>query len=66
MQDTTVNPDPIPDPPPRKPVEPDAEDCCGEGCVRCIYDIYDEKLERYREALAAWQARHPDSTPGTS
>lgn len=63
MQDTTTTP--IPDPPPRRPDEPDAEDCCGEGCVRCVYDIHDEKLERYREALAAWQARHPEADPET-
>lgn len=45
------------DPPPVPPAEPDAADCCGEGCVRCIYDIHDEKMERYREALERWRAR---------
>ncbi|MEP7186553.1 MAG: oxidoreductase-like domain-containing protein [Rhodanobacter sp.] len=45
--------------PPVCPVEPDAADCCGEGCVRCIYDIHDEKMERYREALERWRARQP-------
>jgi hypothetical protein len=45
------------DPPPVRPAEPEAADCCGEGCVRCIYDIHDEKLERYREALGRWRAR---------
>jgi hypothetical protein len=48
-----------PDPPPVRPPEPDAADCCGEGCVRCVYDRYDEAMERYQLALAAWQARHP-------
>jgi hypothetical protein len=48
--------DPMPQPPP----EPDAADCCGEGCVRCVYDVHDEKLERYEQALAAWRARHPE------
>jgi hypothetical protein len=49
---------PLPlDPAPVPPVEPDAADCCGEGCVRCVLDRYDEALERYRLALAAWQAR---------
>jgi len=47
------------DPPPVPPTEPDAADCCGEGCVRCVYDIYEEALERYRTALAAWRSRHP-------
>ncbi|MDQ6646433.1 MAG: oxidoreductase-like domain-containing protein [Pseudomonadota bacterium] len=45
------------DPPPVRPPEPDAADCCGEGCVRCIYDVHDEKMERYREALERWRAR---------
>jgi hypothetical protein len=51
---------PSDDPPPQRPVEPDAADCCGEGCVPCIYDLYEEALERYKLALAAWQARHPE------
>lgn len=49
------------DPPPRPPEEPDPADCCGEGCVRCIYDVHDDAVERYREKLQAWRARHPDA-----
>lgn len=45
------------DPMPQRPPEPDATDCCGEGCVRCVYDVHDEALERYEQALAAWLAR---------
>ncbi|MDQ3269519.1 MAG: oxidoreductase-like domain-containing protein [Pseudomonadota bacterium] len=48
-----------PDPPPQPPPEPDPADCCGEGCVRCIWDLHDEAMERYRARLAAWKARHP-------
>jgi hypothetical protein len=51
-------PDPN-DPPPQRPPEPDPADCCGEGCVRCVRDVHDEAIERYKIALAAWQARHP-------
>ena len=47
------------DPPPVRPAEPDPADCCGEGCVRCVYDAYEEALGRYEAALAAWRARHP-------
>ncbi|BDU22394.1 hypothetical protein DYGSA30_38510 [Dyella sp. GSA-30] len=49
------------DPPPKPPVEPDAGDCCGEGCVPCIFDIYETALQRYRDELAQWQLRHPDA-----
>jgi hypothetical protein len=54
---STINADPA-DPPPTRPVEPDADDCCGEGCARCVFDAYGEALERYEAALAAWHARH--------
>ena len=47
------------DPRPMAPVEPDAGDCCGEGCVRCVYDVYDTAVERYQAALERWSARHP-------
>ena len=50
------------DPKPQPPVEPDALDCCGEGCVPCIYDIHEQAMERYRTALAAWLARHPEAS----
>jgi hypothetical protein len=53
------NAEPMNDPKPLPPAEPDPEDCCGEGCVHCIYDVYDEAMERYRLALAAWEGRHP-------
>jgi hypothetical protein len=45
------------DPKPEPPMEPDKDECCGEGCVRCVYDVYEEALARYRVALAAWCAR---------
>jgi len=49
------------DPPPTRPIEPDAADCCGEGCVPCVFDTYELALERYRVALAAWHARHAEN-----
>jgi hypothetical protein len=40
---------------PRKPAEPDPSDCCGSGCPRCIFDIHEEAMQRYRAALAEWK-----------
>ena len=45
------------DPPPKRPSEPDPADCCGEGCVNCVYDVYEAALARYEKELAAWRAR---------
>ncbi|WP_153041225.1 oxidoreductase-like domain-containing protein [Paraburkholderia monticola] len=44
-------------------MRPDLDDCCHSGCTQCVFDLYDEALERYEVALAGWrkrQARHPD------
>jgi hypothetical protein len=51
---------PEPDPRPLPPKEPALEDCCGTGCVNCVFDMYQIALENYEQALAAWLARHPD------
>ncbi|WP_434114905.1 oxidoreductase-like domain-containing protein [Paraburkholderia caffeinilytica] len=45
------------DPQPVPPVQPDLDDCCHSGCNPCVFDLYDEALERYQSALAEWQAR---------
>lgn len=34
---------------PRKPTFPSDDACCGNGCVRCVYDIYDDQLERWEK-----------------
>lgn len=43
--------------PPQPPEKPLPADCCGGGCLHCVYDLYDEALERYQRALANWEAR---------
>ena len=48
------------DAPPTPPIAPQAGDCCQGGCVPCVFEIYEEELSRYREALAEWKSRHPD------
>jgi len=34
---------------PPRPTLPRPEDCCGSGCVQCIYVVYDD-------ALMAWES----------
>lgn len=45
------------DPKPEPPTPPEKWECCQSGCEPCIYDIYWSNLERYEEALRAWEAR---------
>ena len=49
---------PSDDPQPQPPVQPDLDDCCHSGCNPCVFDLYDDALERYQIALAEWRARH--------
>jgi hypothetical protein len=51
-----------PDPRPTPPVEPQLEDCCGNGCDPCVFDTYQMAMDRYRAALAAWEAKQATST----
>jgi hypothetical protein len=46
--------DPLPVPPER----PSYEDCCRGACDPCIFDVYEEAMERYRAELKAWQDRN--------
>ncbi|CAA7399774.1 unnamed protein product [Spirodela intermedia] len=39
---------PLP-PPPEAPLP---GDCCGSGCVRCVWDVYYEELEAYNKLSA--------------
>jgi hypothetical protein len=48
----------VPDAPPSPPREPDPGECCGSGCARCVFDLYEEELERYRAARRAWEEKH--------
>lgn len=42
---------------PQAPVPPDLNDCCLSGCVPCVFDLYDEALQHYRNELKAWEER---------
>ena len=45
-------------PAPQPPVRPDIDDCCRSGCIPCVFDLYEEAMERYRSELKAWKDRH--------
>ncbi len=52
--------------PPVQPVQPELEDCCRSGCTPCVFDLYEEALERYARALAAWEAANlPEKRPSS-
>ena len=57
---------PLPDDDPRpvEPLPPNFEDCCGNGCDPCIFDLYDAERERYRVALREWEARQAQRRAG--
>ncbi|KAK7463470.1 hypothetical protein VKT23_006819 [Stygiomarasmius scandens] len=37
---------------PDKPQEPADDECCMSGCAVCVYDLHDESLTLYKEAVA--------------
>ena len=49
------------DPPPEPPERPEPDACCGSGCTPCVFDLYELAMDRYRDALRAWRARHPEA-----
>jgi hypothetical protein len=46
-----------PDPEPQPPPQPGLDDCCRSGCTPCVFDLYEDAMDRYRAELAKWQAR---------
>lgn len=46
------------DPEPIAPTPPEPYECCQSGCIPCIYDLYNDEMDRYREALKVWRERH--------
>ena len=46
------------DPPPAVPIAPTMGECCRGGCDPCVFEIYQDELARYEEALREWRRRH--------
>ncbi|MFC0692464.1 oxidoreductase-like domain-containing protein [Paraburkholderia humisilvae] len=65
MRQSQRNEDPAAraDPPPVPPTRPSPDDCCRSGCDPCVFDLYNEALERYDAALAEWETRHGKRAP---
>ncbi len=38
---------------PPAPREPDLDECCGSGCDPCVFDLYEQRLERWRARCEA-------------
>ncbi|KAG2054323.1 hypothetical protein BDR06DRAFT_884446 [Suillus hirtellus] len=36
---------------PKEPIPPSDEECCMSGCAICVYDLYEESLEAYKESI---------------
>lgn len=62
MLDTVAQTASTDDPEPVPPTPPGPNECCQSGCIPCVYDMYNDEMETYREALRAWRARHPGSS----
>lgn len=43
-----------------KPEEPSKEDCCGNGCSPCVFDIYETRLLSYQQTLSCQQKCEQD------
>ncbi len=52
------SPAPDDDPRPVPPERPGDNECCQSGCDPCVFDFYNDEMERYRQELKAWEARH--------
>ncbi|KAG8057528.1 hypothetical protein GUJ93_ZPchr0002g23103 [Zizania palustris] len=55
-----------PAPAPQPPEKPLPGDCCGSGCVRCVWDVYYDELDAYDKALAAHSSASSDSSTKAS
>lgn len=64
VQDPPMHARFLADPRPVEPERPLPTDCCDGGCAVCVFDSYAQDMDHYREQLAQWRARHPESDSG--
>jgi Oxidoreductase-like protein, N-terminal len=41
--------------PPVEPNKPNDDDCCGNGCVNCVWDVYERDFEKFKEEMGKYQ-----------
>jgi len=51
---------PTPQDLPPKPAPPEPGECCGGGCARCVFDFYQEELERWEKQVADIERRRAE------
>lgn len=49
---------------PPRPERPSSDDCCKSDCMPCIFELYEEELERWERQVAAIRARHAQRHAG--
>lgn len=42
-------------PRPPEPEEPDINDCCGNGCIPCVFDTYIEEKRAWEQSMKEWE-----------
>ncbi len=45
---------------PKPPLKPDPAECCGRGCCPCIFDYYEDALERWKGRVRQMGGRPED------
>ena len=48
---------PADDPAPEPPERPGDNQCCQSGCEPCIFDLYAEDMQAWRDDFRAWELR---------
>lgn len=46
--------------PPVKPEPPSPDECCGNGCSPCVFDIYSDAYDKYERELFEYEKRKKD------
>jgi predicted Abi (CAAX) family protease len=48
-------------PKPKPPQKPAPEDCCNSDCCPCVFELYENELADYLNALELWHKLNPQS-----